>query len=270
MLALGLLGTGFLTACSTPDAAREPLILQGGPAKASAAVPARAQGLSPIELAATLSHLDGATRAPYRSHLVASEGTSYLLQPARSEVRIYAFREGAIGMRLGHNHVISVPQFAGLAWAPAKGLRGGSADFSLRLSEIALDAPALRQETGGAFGTVLKDSDIKGTLDHLLGEQGFQAERFPVIAAKLVVETGEAPIAIADLALSLHGETHHQRIVMKVLADAQGIEAQGSFAFRQGDFGLKPYAMLGGLLAVDELVAVSFTLRGSALKAGQL
>jgi hypothetical protein len=208
------------------------------------------------------------TRAAYAKR--ANEGgNSYGLDPARSDIRIYAFRAG-LGARFGHNHVLTVPRFSGLAWIPAQGLRGATADFGFRLSDLTVDPPALRAETGGGFAGTLGEADIRGTLEHLLGEQGFQAVSFPWIEVHAEIETGELPIAIADVALSLHGETHHQRVVLRVLADAQAIEASGTLAFRQGDFGLKPYAVMGGLLAVDELVAVEFRLRGGPLAPGSL
>jgi hypothetical protein len=193
-------------------------------------------------------------------------GVVFGLDPAHSDIRIYAFRAG-LGARFGHNHVLSVPRFSGLAWTPEKGLRGASADIGFRLADLALDAPALRAATGGAFGTALTDADIRATFEHLVGEQGFQSVSFPWIEIATTVEAGEVPVAIADVALTLHGETHHQRVMLKVQADAQHLEASGMLTFRQGDYGLKPYAVMGGLLAVDDLVAIEFTLRGVPLPA---
>lgn len=212
-----------------------------------------------------LAMLRPPVRTRYRE-LQTRDGRVFLLDPARSDIRIYAFRAGAAA-RFGHDHVIAVPRFSGLAWAPPKGLRGGTADFGFRLVDLAVDPPALRAETGGAFGSALDAEAVQGTYRHLIGEQGFDAASHPWIEASATIETGEVPLAIADLALSLHGETHHQRVVLHVAADERHLEVSGALVFRQGDFGIKPYAVMGGLLAVDQLVAVEFHLRGTPLDA---
>ena len=216
-----------------------------------------------------LAVLRPAVRDHYRTHL-GDGGTLYQFDPAHSDLRIYAFRAGA-GARFGHNHVLSAPHFSGLAWAPAKGgLHGASADLGFRLSELAVDPPALRAATGGGFGQPLDADAVRGTTDHLLGDQGFQATSFPWVEISAIIEAGELPVAVADVALTLHGETHHQRVALKVQADTRQIEVTGMLAFRQGDYGLKPYSVLGGVLAVDDLVAIEFRLRGAPLPPGVL
>ena len=275
-----------LSACATqppapvvPESAAPPgtkagVLAASGAAGTALAPPASTTGAAasvPAPRAGTLdfSILTSDVRGLYRQHLKDANGLTYGLDPAQSDIRIFAFRAG-LGARFGRNHVIAVPQFSGLAWVPDSGLRGGSAHFSFRIGDLAVDPPALRATTGGGFAGTLGTADSHAILEHLMGERGFQAATFPLVQASVTVDTGEQPVAIADVALSLHGETHHQRVVLKVHADAQQIEATGSLAFRQGDFGLKPYAVLGGLMAVDELVAVEFHLRGTVLAPGSL
>ncbi len=208
--------------------------------------------------------LEPDTRVRYRDRLTAGEGTVFALDPARSEVRFFALRAG-LGARFGHNHVLRATRFQGLAFVPEKSLKGGTAHLAFRLADLELDNAAVRAATGGGFGRPLTEADIAGTREHLLSEQNFQAERFPVVLANVVIEAGELPVASADLALTVHGETHHQRILLKVHQEDDSLEAAGSLVFRQSDYGVKPYAVMGGLIAVDDLVAVDFTLRGRRL-----
>jgi hypothetical protein len=42
------------------------------------------------------------------------------------------------------------------------------------------------------------------------------------------------------------------------------LQASGRFAVRQSDFGITPFAILGGALAVDDTVAIDFTVRAAA------
>ena len=291
MLRLGAIVLA-LAACSTtppvlvdpPSAKAAAIPLATGTSASASATSSRTPGPAPTGpasqtpaatalngLAGTPSFDFGTLRPEVRHRYQAglASGTTYGLDPARSDIRIYAFRAG-LGARFGHNHVITVPRFSGLAWTPEKGLHGATADVGFRLRDLAVDPPALRAATGGAFAGTLSEDDIKGTFEHLLGEQGFQAVSWPWIEISTTIETGESPVAIADVALTLHGETHHQRVPLKVQVDAQHLEATGMLAFRQGDYGVKPYAILGGLVAVDDLVAIEFTLRGLPLPKGTL
>ncbi|MDE3010615.1 MAG: YceI family protein [Pseudomonadota bacterium] len=227
---------------------------------AGCAAPGQAPAGAGVAQPADLGVLRRATLDHYRERQ-ASGDIVYLLEPARSDVRIYALRAGAAA-RFGHNHVITVPHFSGLAHAPSKGLRGAGADLGFRLAELQVDPPALRAAIGGGFAGTLDSDAIHGTLEHLMSDAAFGAASHPWVEISASVEAGETPVAIADVALSLHGETHHQRLALHVHADGQQLEISGMLAFRQGDYGVKPYAVMGGLLAVDDLVAVEFHLRG--------
>src|SRR5689334_11590672 len=51
-------------------------------------------------------------------------GKIFTLAPQESVVRIYAFRAGRAA-RLGHNHVLSAPQFTGFFYLPPSGAASG-------------------------------------------------------------------------------------------------------------------------------------------------
>src|SRR3546814_13943983 len=66
---------------------------------------------------------------------------------------------------------------------------------------------------------------------------------------------------VADVAFTLHGVTRIQSIVMAAVRDGDSIKTDGRFALRQSDFGIAPFSILGGALAVDDVLAISFTLQ---------
>ena len=54
-------------------------------------------------------------------------------------------------------------------------------------------------------------------------------------------------------------------VVLQVARDPLGLRVRGRFALRQTDFGLAPLSVLGGLLAVQDEVAIDFDLRAEAV-----
>jgi polyisoprenoid-binding protein YceI len=65
--------------------------------------------------------------------------------------------------------------------------------------------------------------------------------------------------------LSLHGVTRPLRIPAKIDRGAERIEVGGSFAINQTDFGIEPFSVFGGALAVQDRVDLSFTIRATRI-----
>lgn len=238
-LALALALTLALAACGTAPGP------SGGPPAEAPAVPA----VTPV------SALEGTYDA-----LPASACDRVAFDPAASSVRIYAFRDGRAA-RLGHNHVLTAPKLRGRACV-GEPLTATRFDLVLRLDELALDDPAVRATLGPAFASVLSPEAIAGTREHLLGEDGLQADRFPEVRVRAVHVAGEWPRVAADVAVTLHGRTREMPVPLAVRRVDGRLEVQGSLALRQTDFGVRPYSVAGGLLAVRDEVVVEFTLVG--------
>ena len=56
--------------------------------------------------------------------------------------------------------------------------------------------------------------------------------------------------------ITLHGVTRRQSFV----AEVDGRRARGEVVIRQSDFGIQPFTVLGGLLAVQDALVVQFEL----------
>ena len=56
--------------------------------------------------------------------------------------------------------------------------------------------------------------------------------------------------------ITLHGVTRRQWFV----AEVEGRRARGEVVIRQSDFGIQPFTVLGGLLAVQDALVVQFDL----------
>ena len=217
----------------------------------SAPAPAVADGVvqSPPSLAAQYAQLGSAG------------GRVMRLQPEASQVRIHVFRAGR-SANLGHNHVLSAPQFEGSVYWPEQGLAGARFELVFRLDQLVFDVAEQRAGLGLAFAAVLSDAAIAATREHMLGSDNMQADQFPLVRIRSLEISGEAPKFSALVAIALHGQTRELRLPLTVSGLPQRVSASGSLVLRQSDFGVRPYSVLGGLLAVQDDVVVEFTLLG--------
>lgn len=188
----------------------------------------------------------------------AEAGQRYAIDPVASELRVYVYRGGRAA-KLGHNHVLSAPRLQGQVLLPGDDPAQAQFSLRLRLDELQVDDPALRERTGGGFADARSNEDIEGTRRNLL--KSLEAVRYPDVIINSLSVRGDWPVLVADVALTLHGVTRIERLPLRVQRDADGVQVRGSFAIRQSDFGVTPYALLGGLLAVEDPLVIEFSLR---------
>jgi hypothetical protein len=110
--------------------------------------------------------------------LRAAGGRVFVLVPGRSDVRIYAFRTGRAAA-MGHNHVLTAPQFEGYFHRAADAPAAMRFDLAFRLDQLALDDPQVRAALGGGFASELSVDAIASTRQNMLGANYLQAQQFP-------------------------------------------------------------------------------------------
>ncbi len=197
------------------------------------------------------------------AELAAQGGRVMRLQPEASQIRIHVFRAGR-AVHLGHNHVLSAPEFEGYVYWPVQGLTAARFDLEFRLDQLVFDVSSHRAALGPAFAAVLSDAAIAVTREHMLGPDNMQADRYPLVRIRSLEIAGEAPKFAARIAITLHGQTREMQIPLTVTGLPQRVNASGSLVLRQSDFGVQPYSVMGGLLAVQDDVALEFTLVGES------
>ena len=200
-----------------------------------------------------------ASYAPLR----AAGGRVFTLNPAQSEVRIYAFRAGKVA-RLGHNHVLSAPVFEGYLHLAPDGTAASRFDLAFRLDQLAFDDPQHRAALGPAFASAISAEDTASTRNNMLGDNNFQAARFPWVRIHSVQIAGDAPKYAARIAVELHGQTQEMLVPLTVNGLPEKLVVEGALVLRQSDFGVKPLSVLGGLLSVQDAVVVEFKLSGDS------
>ena len=197
------------------------------------------------------------------SELRVAGGRVFTLNPKASTLRMYAFRAGKAA-KFGHNHVLSAPEFQGFFNLAPDGTAASRFDLVFRLDQLVMDVPEHRAALGPAFASTISDEDRASTRNNMLGDNNFQAARFPTLRIQSLQIVGDAPKFAAKVAVDLHGQTREMWVPLTVTGLPERLNVQGALVLKQSDFGIKPFSVFGGILAVHDEVVVEFTLTGDA------
>ena len=198
----------------------------------------------------------------------ACAGTPVGIDAVHSQLDVLVFRGGAAA-RLGHNHVAQPQDLTGWACLPP-GAGGGSVAgtqfaIAFRLDAMRLDDPAARAALGPGWASVPDARDIAGTRAHML--ESLDAAQFPWVRVRSVAVQGQAPALAAELEIELHGRVRRERVALDVqpteLSATTVWVARGALVLRQSDWGIAPYSVLGGLLAVRDELVLHFAIQTS-------
>ncbi|MGH8560441.1 MAG: hypothetical protein ACRES4_00550, partial [Nevskiales bacterium] len=74
------------------------------------------------------------------------------------------------------------------------------------------------------------------------------------------------PMLVADVAVTLHGVTRQQPVMLRVQHSAADMKVTGSLVLRQAEFGITPYSLFGGVLSVQDPVVIEFDLGGQRVE----
>ncbi|KAB8045187.1 YceI family protein [Janthinobacterium aquaticum] len=188
----------------------------------------------------------------------AQNGPVLRIDAPASLLTITVRRGGALA-RLGHDHVIASRTLEGWV-APAR----GQAFFQFRLDAMSVDEAALRAQAG--LETTPSNEAIAGTRHNML-VRVLDAERYPLVTVQ--ARYGATP-GVLDAAITLHGVTRQVAVPTTVVsaADGRSLQASGKLLLNQSDFGITPFSVLGGAMAVQDQMELAFDIRASAPAAG--
>ena len=175
----------------------------------------------------------------------------------RSFAVIVVRRAGSLA-QFGHDHAIASHDVTGYI-APDE----GRADLYVPLDALVVDEPALRSEIG--LDTQPSQADIAGTRRNML-EKVLETDRYPYA---LIAVNGHAPGDGAQplrVAVALHGVTRSVDAPMQYRRGADEVTATGTLAIDQSQFGIVPFAILGGAIAVQDRVNITFQIVASRVR----
>jgi hypothetical protein len=170
----------------------------------------------------------------------------YAVDPGASLVTIVVRRAGLLA-RLGHDHVVASRNASGFA-APG----ANRADLAFRLDQLTIDEPGLRREAG--LTTAPSQQAIDGTRSNML-EKVLEAGRFPMVWVHV-----ERRARKLDATITLHGASRRVELPAQVDVTGEAVTASGALRLRQTDFGMTPFSVGGGLLAVDDTLELRFRI----------
>jgi hypothetical protein len=182
-----------------------------------------------------------------------AQGTPvFRVDPDQSLVVIEVRRSGSLA-QFGHDHVVASHDVAGYVAPDA-----GRADLYLPLDTLVVDEPALRAAAG--FDTQPSAADIEGTrrnmLDHVLEAAQHPFARVAVTGA--VAADGARPVRAV---VTLHGTTREVDATARTEVSADEVTVEGTLAIDQSPFGIAPFSILGGAIAVRDRVDIAFRIR---------
>lgn len=189
----------------------------------------------------------------------AGQGRLYRVDAAASRLQLLAFRAGRLAA-MGHNHVLGVERPAGVAFVPGQGIASAGVALAFRWEDVAIDRAEWRAGLGAEFASTPSASDIEGTRANLL--RAMNAATHPVVALESVGAAGAWPRLVLRAVVTLNGQQRELDVAVEARrpADGEALRALGRLVVRQSDFGLTPFSVLGGLLAVQDEVFGEFDL----------
>ena len=171
----------------------------------------------------------------------------YAIDAKASRFTVKAFASG-MSAGLGHNPTIAIRDF------------NGEGEFSQNLEQASL-ALNIRAESLKVEDE-MRDDDRR-TLERIMRDQVLVTSIFPEILfesssiTSLKLSEGVYQATIVGK-LTLHGVTRRHYFVSQVTVGAYNLRASGEFEIRQSDFDIKPVAIAGGALTVQDELKFAF------------
>lgn len=203
----------------------------------------------------------GFPETAYRA--AARSGPVYRIDPGLSQVTIYVYRDGALA-KFGHDHVVASRDVHGYVSIPDN-LADSRADLYLPVATLTMDETGLRKSAG--FTTELSAKDIETTRRRMLGAV-LEADQYPYVQIHAGSAQGALPRPTLKVDVTLHGMSRALQVPIEVMADGVQFSAHGEFDLRQTDFGITPFSILNGALAVQDQIHIAFHLQGGRVRFG--
>ncbi len=119
--------------------------------------------------------------------------------------------------------------------------------------------------TGDTTAALVVKYKLAGTAKNMLGPRVLDAGEHPFVRIRSLGVAGDWPMLVATMAIEMHGTTREREVLLQVERDDQQLRARGELVLRQTEFGVTPLSILGGVIAVQDPVAIRFDLRAKRL-----
>lgn len=166
-----------------------------------------------------------------------------------SLITITVRRSGPLA-RMGHDHVVATRQVEGYV-----DIEQGRTELRFRLDQLTVDDATLRKEAG--LETQPSVDAIDGTRRNMFNKV-LKADAYPWVLVRAAFEPGTKDKLRAEI--TLHGVLREYEVPLQLREDGAAVLASGAFTVKQTDFGITPFAVFGGALAVKDELELKFAI----------
>jgi polyisoprenoid-binding protein YceI len=179
--------------------------------------------------------------------------TEYRVSKPESGLQVFVYRGGPMA-KLGHNHLVASHDLEGAVYVTQDPLRTRF-DLAFPVAALTVDEPALREQAGADFATVVPQNAREGTRNNLLSPALLDGANYPTIRLRAldVLAVGEGGYDVG-VEITIKDQVRTARVPMTVRQEGSTLTASGEFPLAQSALGLKPFtAAMGALAVVDEM-----------------
>ena len=179
---------------------------------------------------------------------VPPQSARYKIDASQSKFAVKAFAGGLLSA-LAHDHNIAIRDFDGVATFTYGTVSPASLNLTVKAESLAI--------------TDKVSASDRTKIERTMRDEVLEVNKYPDIVFKSTSveasKTSESEFQAKILGeITLHGVTRSVSIPVRLAFGNNSLRAQGSFALKQSDYGIKPVSVAGGTIKVkDEL---KFTL----------
>lgn len=182
----------------------------------------------------------------------------YAVSSQASELHILVYRGGTLA-RLGHNHVVSSVSIEGRVWLHPQFERSGF-ELTVPVQSLVVDDPEARQAQGEDFPPGIAPKDIEGTRKNMLGPEVLEAERYPTVTLRSAKVSGSLEAPRITARITIKGVSRDLDVPVQIAVEDSTLNARGAFDILQTQFGMTPFSIALGALAVQDRLRVEFDI----------
>ncbi len=179
-----------------------------------------------------------------------SEGR-YKINAGQSHFTVRALVGGLLSSVAGHDHTIAIRDFTGTAAFTYGSVTPASLQFTVKADSLAVTDKVSESDRNKIQATMRNDVlDVNSYPEITFKSTAITAAR---------VEEGKYQTKITG-DLTLHGTTRAITINAMVVFYEASLQAEGQFALRQTEYGIKPVSVAGGTIKVKDELKFSFNI----------
>jgi polyisoprenoid-binding protein YceI len=181
---------------------------------------------------------------------VPSEGR-YKINAGQSRFTVRALVGGLLSSVAGHDHTIAIRDFTGTVVFTYGPVTPASLQFTVKADSLAVTDKVSESDRNKIQATMRNDVlDVNSYPEITFTSTGVSATR---------IDEGKYQTRITG-DLTLHGTTRPLTINAVVTFYETRLEAEGQFALRQTEYGIRPVSVAGGTIKVKDELKFSFNI----------